>query len=147
MPSMSKHVTFFKPAKGTAGIERHAVRQFRKREKSRQAHKARMLAWQEALAIRLAVFHRDKGRCRVCGADTVLTGNLYALAHCHHIVYKSAGGADDASNRCILCYECHAEEHAHTINITGDGNGTLEIVVYGPDREVAAFELSPCPTV
>jgi 5-methylcytosine-specific restriction endonuclease McrA len=140
------HQTFFKPAKGTDLVERHAARAFRKNEAKKRAHRERMLAYQTEQARRMAVFHRDKGRCRVCGRDTVLTGNLFALAHCHHIVYRSAGGSDEAENRCILCYECHADEHAHRIDIQGNGNETLEIVVFGPDRQVAAYEESPCPS-
>jgi 5-methylcytosine-specific restriction endonuclease McrA len=39
----------------------------------------------------------------------------------HHIVYRSAGGADDLANVLTLCWRCHQKEHGHEFDITGTG--------------------------
>lgn len=49
------------------------------------------------------VFERDGWRCRSCG----FRGNL----HCHHIVFRSAGGVDEDWNLCTLCDGCHDGIH------------------------------------
>lgn len=69
-----------------------------------------------------AIDFRDKGICRACSkrADANATGLL--RAHRHHIVYRSAGGSDEPSNRVTLCAECHNDEHKNRLRFTDDGD-------------------------
>lgn len=88
-----------------------------KRREKRAAEEKERLRW---MLIRVAVFERDGGRCRVCGRAVKLsTRILPAQAHVHHVNYKSAGGTDDMSNLVLLCLPCHDAEHRHVIDITG----------------------------
>ena len=53
---------------------------------------------------RYYVFERDRYTCQVCGSkDKIL--------HTHHIVYKSLGGTDRASNLITICTDCHTSEN------------------------------------
>ena len=53
---------------------------------------------------RYYVFERDGYTCQVCGGkDKIL--------QTHHIVYKSLGGTDRASNLITICTECHTSEN------------------------------------
>lgn len=139
--------TNFKAAKGSARLAAQERKDARKRLKAKAQHQAKLAEHKRQQAIRLAVYQRDKGRCRVCGIETTIEGNLYAMAHCHHVVYRSAGGSDEPPNRCILCHDCHADEHASRIQITGDGNVTLQVVIFDRHQQIAAVKESPCPTL
>ncbi len=65
---------------------------------------------------------RDHRQCRACGrhSDPDATG-LTKRGHRAHIVYESAGGSDEASNRVTLCFECHNDEHKDRLRFTADG--------------------------
>ena len=55
-------------------------------------------------AIKVAVWKRDKGRCRICGS----TKNL----HFDHIIPFSKGGSStDPENIQILCAKCNLKKH------------------------------------
>src|SRR5215510_11785147 len=56
--------------------------------------------------IREAVLRRDKHKCVECGT---LCGNIDADVH--HLLPRSAGGADEPSNLVTLCDGCHAAHH------------------------------------
>lgn len=56
--------------------------------------------WRRVSAV---VRKRDGGKCRACGKP----GNQI-----HHIVYRSHGGKDVASNLILTCSRCHAAIHA-----------------------------------
>ena len=64
----------------------------------------------------LEVYQRDGGNCRACGSRTISVANGGGA---HHIVYRSAGGTDDASNLVLLCWACHDDEHTHRLRIAG----------------------------
>ena len=53
--------------------------------------------------IKVAVWRRDKGRCRNCKSKNEL--------HYHHIERYSEGGQNTIKNLMLLCATCHAEEH------------------------------------
>lgn len=53
--------------------------------------------------VKVAVWSRDKGACRSCGAKDKL--------HYHHIKRFSEGGQNTKENLMLLCASCHAEEH------------------------------------
>lgn len=65
---------------------------------------------------------RDKRVCRACDkrSDPDATGLL--RGHRHHIVYRSAGGSDEASNRVTLCATCHNDEHKNRLRFSEDGD-------------------------
>jgi len=56
--------------------------------------------------IREAVLRRDKYKCLECG-----TPCRSAEADVHHLLPRSAGGADEPSNLVTLCDGCHAAHH------------------------------------
>lgn len=60
-------------------------------------------AWQQ---VRLIVLERDGWRCRGCG-EQAPRGELDV----HHLIPRSAGGEDVASNCVTLCDGCHAGRH------------------------------------
>lgn len=55
---------------------------------------------------------RDGYRCRCCGRPGNPDG-LIALdrLHRHHLMFRSAGGRDVASNLLLLCPICHSKVH------------------------------------
>ena len=57
---------------------------------------------------------RDAFRCRVCLRFCRDTG-----AHHHHIVFRSQGGEDTASNLIVVCAWCHDAIHQQRIRVTG----------------------------
>ena len=60
---------------------------------------------------RYYVFQRDNYTCQVCkkSKDKIL--------HTHHIIYRSKGGSDKASNLITVCSECHTSENHKEGNI------------------------------
>jgi hypothetical protein len=46
-----------------------------------------------------AVFHRDGGRCRICGTSEKL--------HVDHIIPRAKGGSDSMDNLWLLCDKCN----------------------------------------
>lgn len=59
--------------------------------------------------LKARVLHRDKWKCRHCGRRSGL--------HCHHIVYRSAGGDDADYNLLAQCNSCHEAIHARHVRI------------------------------
>lgn len=53
--------------------------------------------------IRYYVFARDNYTCQVCKKKSIL--------HTHHIIYRSKGGSDKASNLITVCTDCHTHEN------------------------------------
>ena len=66
------------------------------------------------------VDQRDGRMCRCCDkwSDPEATG-LFTRGHRHHIIYKSAGGADESWNLLTLCAKCHSDEHRNKLRLTG----------------------------
>ena len=74
------------------------------------ATKARQ--WRET---RRVVLQRDGHRCRACGQAHGL--------EVHHVVMRSLGGKDVASNLIALCRDCHASVHGHVLILRWNGQG------------------------
>lgn len=91
------------------------------RDKEKQARKRQ--AERKWRALSALVKQRDGGKCRVCGVTTTTTGDPRLIGATHHCRYKSAGGTDDLKNLIHVCAHCHAEEHAHQIQIIGNADG------------------------
>lgn len=70
---------------------------------------------------------RDQGWCRCCWKDANPRAlSMLKRGHRHHLKFRSKGGQDTTANLVLLCAECHAEVHAHTLVIVGeDANGPL----------------------
>ena len=66
---------------------------------------------------------RDESCCRVCGkwCNPRAIG-LLQKAHHHHLVYRSRGGEDTTANVCLLCADCHEDEHAGRLQLSGDAD-------------------------
>lgn len=65
---------------------------------------------------RLIVVERDKGHCIQCGAKvfvyTTKSGKISMMrGNFHHVVPLVYGGANDPTNICILCTNCHIKVH------------------------------------
>lgn len=69
-----------------------------------QRKKFSNIEWRQMRRIVLA---RDRGRCVACGEDIALP----KTAHIHHVLPRSAGGADAPANLVSLCEGCHAAQH------------------------------------
>jgi 5-methylcytosine-specific restriction endonuclease McrA len=120
---------FPKPCRGDFRAELQRRKKERQREKAKATRRLKLAHRATMLALRAACYHRDHGRCRCCGAGLVLESeNLRVRMQTHHIIYRSAGGADELGNCISLCFDCHRQEHGHELDITGDANGTLIIV-------------------
>jgi hypothetical protein len=76
-------------------------------------------------AVCLAVDKRDKMRCRACGCKCLVTMALVGKRlERHHIILRSQGGEDTATNVLSLCKLCHDARHVtHDLDISGDANG------------------------
>lgn len=66
-----------------------------------------------------AIFHRDKGKCQVCGKD--LSGLLFLGEEVHydHVIPLNLGGTNDPTNFQLLCRE-HNLSKGGTIIVTSD---------------------------
>lgn len=115
-----------KPSTGSRKRGLFTRKEKRRISRDRDKRKAKIEASARLKAIRIACFQRDHGRCRAYGVPVKLeSDNPFTLAHCHHIVYRSAGGSDELFNRCILSPKAHEEEHAGQLEIAGDPNSIL----------------------
>ena len=65
--------------------------------------------------VKQAVLERDGHRCRACGKRHGLD--------VHHVVMRSLGGKDDASNLIALCHDCHESVHGHVLILRWNGQG------------------------
>ncbi len=79
--------------------------------KPRLLIKQRKAALKEAnwRTVSAAVRKRDKGKCRACGKPGT---------QIHHVVYRSHGGKDEASNLILTCSRCHSAIHAKVTLVT-----------------------------
>jgi hypothetical protein len=81
--------------------------------------------------IRFFCFLRDHRKCRAFGTPLKFdTDNLKKRAHNHHIVFLSAGGSNDPSNRITLGPVAHQMIH----------DGLLEIVEPANANETVRFK-------
>lgn len=118
------HQTFPKSIDGKSRVERAL-------EKKAADEKL----WREVCA---KVDARDERTCRCCDKRT--NPDLVGLlrGHRHHIVYRSAGGADSPANVVTLCPRCHDEEHVkRTLQI--EGNADERLTFYRIDEHGERF--------
>jgi hypothetical protein len=90
------------------------------------------------------VFERDGWRCTVPGCSS------YRNLHDHHIVFRSAGGSDEAGNRTTLCASHHLRGiHAGRLGCSGIApnglrfelglrRGAPALVTFGPGERIVA---------
>lgn len=67
------------------------------------------------MRVRREVLARDGHRCRACGQSHGLD--------VHHVVMRSLGGSDDATNLIALCRDCHTSVHGHVLILRWNGQG------------------------
>jgi len=70
-------------------------------------------------ALRRRILAREGGRC----------GNPrchHRADHCHHVVFRSRGGATDLANEVAVCAACHALVHAGLLGVEADADGALQ---------------------
>lgn len=92
-----------------------------KAEKDKQADKA-------ADAFRAAVWKRDGGKCRKCGATVAKTLELMPKqGHVHHLAKRSKVKAllTDVRNGILLCATDHQEVEHKRLFIVTSGKGSL----------------------
>ena len=58
------------------------------------------------------VLHRDNYTCQHCRGKSKDN-----LLHCHHIIFKTDGGSDEAENLVVLCKTCHYDLHEGNIKL------------------------------
>ena len=92
-------------------------------ERKKHAKTAADQAW---LDLCLTVDARDRLKCRSCGrrCDPKATA-LLERGERHHVVYRSAGGADTSANVVLICAGCHNDEHKHRLRIEGNADVAL----------------------
>ena len=61
-------------------------------------------------SYKVKCFVRDNWHCRSCNNMNNLT--------CHHIIFRSQGGANDLNNVLTLCNSCHDGVHGKKLLIT-----------------------------
>ena len=59
------------------------------------------------------VLYRDSYTCQCCKGK-----RKDPRLHCHHIIYRSNGGSDKASNLIVVCETCHDDIHDNKIKLT-----------------------------
>lgn len=62
-----------------------------------------------------ALFHREQGRCTLCGEDLSRLIYIDAKPQIDHIVPLALGGTNDTTNFQLLCATCNADKLDHTI--------------------------------
>jgi hypothetical protein len=74
---------------------------------------------------------RDRRQCRACGKRTNPDDVGLLRGHRAHIVYASAGGSMESSNRVTLCPGCHNAEHKDRLRFTVEGGPYVGIDANG----------------
>lgn len=60
--------------------------------------------------VKVAVFHRDKGRCVYCGKDLTNLATKLNTANYDHIIPLAEGGANDPCNIQLSCESCNKKK-------------------------------------
>lgn len=60
--------------------------------------------------VKIAVFHRDKGRCVFCGKDLTNIATKLNIANYDHIIPLAEGGANDPCNIQLSCESCNKKK-------------------------------------
>lgn len=88
---------------------------------------------------RRTVERRAKGRCEYCRAPQDISAYTF---HVEHIVPRSRGGADDATNGALSCWSCNSAKASH-VNGVDPATGS-EQPLFHPRQQLweEHFELS-----
>lgn len=144
MPLMGTAST--KPMEGSGRLERHARRQERLAGAAKLKQREKLEAAKLQRQYRITTYNRDGGMCRATGEPVYLEHpDPFKVAHCHHIVYRSAQGSDLPHNRVTLSPKAHQLEHDGRLDITGDPNKTLFFTQRDTKGRVVRTWESPCP--
>ena len=85
---------------------------------------------------------RDGRQCRACGKRTNPDAVGLLRGHRAHIVYASAGGSMEPSNRLTLCPQCHQDEHRDRLRFTVEGGPYVGLDASGPLEFWRKFEIA-----
>lgn len=116
----------WKPAKHSGKAERR-VRKDKRQAIIAQAKKRQRLDKAKAYQlVRLQVFTREKGCCRAFGDALYFEHpDPHRVGHCHHVIYKSAGGNDTVDNLIFVSWKAHTMIHEGLLDVSGDPNGFI----------------------
>lgn len=120
----------FKDSPAIAKLKRQDDKAAKRKAKTLAQRKAKEAERQAWLRMRMRIYERDKGQCRVCGKPLKFASGDWDQAHTHHIVYRSAGGPDTSENLVVLCMKEHEAEHGHLLTIEGNADGLLTFTRY-----------------
>ncbi len=124
------HQTFPKPLPGSGRLERRKHKLARKAGVEAETFEQKLERVEFWRVLRLAVFERDRGKCRACGKPLDIEAGIAANAlHCHHVRHRSVGGTDTLDNLAATCATDHRLHHDGRLTIAGDPNGTLFLVL------------------
>jgi 5-methylcytosine-specific restriction endonuclease McrA len=116
----------WKPAKGSGKLARRASKDAKRIEREKQKKRDRLTKAMENRNLRFDVFTRDKGRCRAFGLPLYFEhSDPMQVGHCHHVIYRSAGGNDSLDNLLYLSWKAHQMVHDGMLIIHGDPNGLI----------------------
>ncbi|MEI4523834.1 HNH endonuclease [Pseudomonas sp. CCNWLW23] len=62
--------------------------------------------------LRAAIYHRDKGRCQICGLDMTNYFVPINQRHLDHMVPLKSSGINDPTNFQLLCHDCNSKKGA-----------------------------------
>lgn len=89
---------------------------------------------------RAMILNRDNYTCQYCKGK-----HKDSKLEVHHIVFRSQGGSDEASNLITLCHTCHKALHAGKINpkLSGKAKGNLKYATQMNSIRKQLFRLYP----
>ena len=133
------------PTRGKlAAWVRKQARRLTRQKAKRSDDRADYEKWR---AVREFVYRRDLGRSRASGERLYLShSNLFLVAHCHHITYRSAGGQDASENLVTLTPVEHIAEHDGLLDIHGNPNISLRFTSRDRNGRIIREWDSPCQT-
>jgi 5-methylcytosine-specific restriction endonuclease McrA len=131
----------------SSALDREQAKYDRKLARKREKDRVERLERERQAAIREQRFVMDKGRCRAYDVPlSLVTKNPRERAHCHHVIFRSAGGSDELHNRVTLSPKAHEQIHDHKLDIFGEPNSTLTFELKNPETgQVLERWESPLP--
>lgn len=135
-----------KPMQGSGRLERHVRKAETRAEAAKVKQREKLAAAKLQRQYRTTTYNRDGGLCRATGEPVYLEHpDPFKVAHCHHIVYRSAQGSNLPHNRVTLSPKAHQLEHDGRLDIAGDPNGVLFFTQRDTKGRVVRTWESPCP--